>query len=197
MGVGCSVGVCGQQPAQIRHSILLLTASTFISLHCIHSYMHPICFTIPTRGVLKGVSAEDFVTNHLDDQTSDEILSNETKKQQVIDAIATKPSKNAKTKDGEGGGAGGTNPISKRLEEIKTRMLALPPSEDDDDEEEEEDKKPAAKKAKTSDGTDDAIVAYAKAMKVYSAMKNDDLKSVLRWNLGYGMTGTKDILLLR
>lgn len=152
--------------------------------------MHPICFTIPSRGELKGVSAEEFVTNHLDDQTSDDILSDETKKRQIIDAIATKPSKNAKNKDGEGGG---TNPISKRLEEIKVRMLSLPPSDDDDD----EDRKPAAKKAKSSDEAEDALLVYAKAMKVYSTMKNDDLKSVLRWNLGYGMTGTKDLLMLR
>ena len=157
--------------------------------------MHPLCFTIPTRGALKGVSAEDFVSGHLDDQTSDEILSDETQKQQIIDAIATKPSKNAKNKDGEGGG-GATNPISKRLEAIKTKMLSLPPSDEDDDD--DGDKKPAAKKAKTSDVVDeDALVVYAKAMKVYSTMKNDDLKSVLRWNLGYGMTGTKDVLLLR
>lgn len=151
--------------------------------------MHPLCFTIPSRGALKGVSAEDFVTNHLDDQTSDEILSDAARKQQIVDAIAAKPSKN---KDGEGGA---TNPISKRLEEIKTRMLSLPPSNEGDVN--DEDKKPAAKKAKTSDGAEDAIEVYAKAMKVYSTMKNDDLKSVLRWNLGYGMTGTKDILMLR
>ena len=153
--------------------------------------MHPLCFTIPTRGALKGVSAEDFVTNHLDDQTSDEILSDAARKQQIVDAIATKPSKNAKNKDGEGGA---TNPISERLEVIKTRMLSLPPSNEGDD---NEDRKPAAKKAKTSDGAEDAIAVYAKAMKVYSTLKNDDLKSVLRWNLGYGMTGSKDILMLR
>ncbi len=153
--------------------------------------MHSLCFTIPSRGALKGVSAEDFVTNHLDDQTSDEILSDAVRKQQIVDAIATKPSKNAKNKDGEGGA---TNPITKRLEEIKTRMLSLPPSNEGDD---NEDRKPAAKKTKTSDVAEDAIVVYAKAMKAYSTMKNDDLKSVLRWNLGYGMTGTKDILMLR
>lgn len=154
--------------------------------------MHPICFTIPSRGELKGVSAEDFVTNHLDDQTSDDILSDETQKRQIIDEIATKPSKDAKNKDGEGIA---TNPISKRLEEIKARMLSLPPSDDDDGD--DEDRKPAAKKAKSSDEAEDALLVYAKAMKVYSTMKNDDMKSVLRWNLGYGMTGTKDILMLR
>ena len=150
------------------------------------SYTHPLCFNIPPRA-FKGVSPEEFVTDHLQDQTSDEILSDETQKRQIIDAIATKPQKGGK-KEGDGGVA---SPISKRLEEVKTCMLSLP-SDD------EEDSKPAAKKAKKSaDGLNDNIAVYAKAMKIYSKMKNDDLKSVLRWNLGYGMTGTRDVLMLR
>lgn len=33
-------------------------------------------------------------------------------------------------------------------------------------------------------------------MKIYSGMKNDDLKNVLRWN-GHMIGGNKDVLLLR
>mmetsp|Transcript_24242 Transcript_24242/g.42474 ORF Transcript_24242/g.42474 Transcript_24242/m.42474 type:complete len:347 (-) Transcript_24242:255-1295(-) len=51
------------------------------------------------------------------------------------------------------------------------------------------------KKAKKSEGNE--LEMCAKAMKVYGKMKADDLKSVIRWNLGYGTTGNKDILLLR
>ena len=142
---------------------------------------------------MKGVSPEDFVAIHLVDQTNDNILSDKAKRQVVVDDIAYKPPKKSAKKaggDDDDDDDGGASPsaIGKRLKEIRAVMSNLPGANDD---EEDEDERPA-KKTKSDD-----VGAYAKAMRLYSKMKNDDLKSVLRWNLGYGTTGTKDILLLR
>ena len=133
---------------------------------------------------MKGVSSEDFVDDHLEDHTDDDILDDPAKKAQVIADIAFKPPKVKKD-------AKATTPLGKRLEEIKKCMETLPES---DSETEDEEERPA-KKAKKSTGND--LEVYAKAMKVYGGMKVDDLKEVIRWNLGYGVTGTKDVLLMR
>lgn len=138
---------------------------------------------------MKGVSPESFVADHLEDQTDDDILDDETTRAEIIAAVAFKPARGAAKK-----GAEPTDPVGKKIAEIKGSMEKLPDSGGEDSEEEEEKNRPA-KKAKKSVGNE--LEICAKAMKVYTKMKNDDLKSVLRWNLGYGMSGTKDILLLR
>jgi poly [ADP-ribose] polymerase len=141
---------------------------------------------------MKGMSAEDFVDEHLEDRSTDLILSDPVKRQEIIDDIAYKPPKATKKKKGEEGdddNSGESSAIAKKLKEIKSVMETL-------EEEEDDDTKRPAKKSKITTG-DDSIESYAKAMKTYSKLKNDDLKCILRWNLGYGMTGTKDILLLR
>ena len=105
----------------------------------------------------------------------------------MIDAVAYKPPR------GSTGGKkeeGGESAIQKKLAGIKALMEKLP-NEDSDEEEEER----PAKKAKTDE--DSIEMKEARAMKIYSSMKNDDLKSVLRWNLGYGTSATKDILMMR
>ena len=148
-------------------------------------YHHPTCFAVPPRR-FKGVSVEEFVDSHLEDRTNDgDYLTDESKKQEIIDAIAYRPPR-AST-----GGASGVDydemtPVGKRVFDIKAAMETLP--------EEDEDAKRPAKKAKKSG---DDLEPYARAMKVYDGMKGDDLKSVLRWNLGYMLTGTKDVLMLR
>lgn len=152
------------------------------------SYNHPKCFTVPPRA-LKGVSPQDFVADHLDDQTDDSMLDEDDKRQEVIAAIAYKP---PRAKKGEKASDAELSAVGKRLEEIRTAMEKLPESGSDG---EDEEKKRPAKKAKKSEGND--LEVCAMAMKVYAKMKVDDLKSVLRWNLGYGTSGNKDILLLR
>ena len=72
-------------------------------------------------------------------------------------------------------------PVAKRIREIKA-LLA----------QQEEDEEPPTKKAKK-----EKLKEEVEAMKIYQKMTNERLKDVLRWNLGYGMTGTKDVLLLR
>jgi len=156
------------------------------------SYTRPKYFTVPPRA-LKGVSPEEFVDIHLQDETTDNILDDPIQKAEIIAAIAYKPSKK---KAGEAAN-GPTTPLEKLLDQIKTTMEKL-----DDDEEERPKKKAktnskAKKKGKKGTEDDVDLEACARAMKVYGKMKADDLKSVIRWNLGYGTTGTKNILLLK
>lgn len=154
------------------------------------SYTRPKYFTVPPRA-LKGVSPEEFVDIHLQDETTDTILDDPIQKAEIIAAIAFKPSKK------KAGDAGPTTPLEKLLDQIKSTMDKL---DDDDDEEEERPKKKAKtnKKATKKGKKEDVdLEACARAMKVYGKMKVDDLKSVVRWNLGYGTTGTKNILMLK
>lgn len=77
---------------------------------------------------------------------------------------------------------GEETPVSKRIHEIKA-LLAR---------QQEEEEEPPTKKVKGG-----KLREEVEAMKIYQKMTNERLKDVLRWNLGYGMTGTKDVLLLR
>jgi hypothetical protein len=147
---------------------------------------------------MKGVSPEAFVADHLVDLTDKKILSDEVKRREVVDDIAYKPpKKGAKKKGGDDDDDNGdddapSNAVGKRLKEIKAVMSNLPETEDDDKANDDEEDERPTKKSKTDD-----IEAYAKAMRLYFHMKNDDLKAVLRWNLGYATSGNKDVLLLR
>lgn len=138
---------------------------------------------------MKGVSPEDFVANHLADQTDDDVLSNDDTRQEIIDAIAYKPPKGGSAKKG-GKDGGEQNAIQKKLADIKAVMDKLPESDSEGD---DDDERPA-KKARKSEGNE--VEMAARAMKIYSGMKNDDLKNVLRWN-GHMIGGNKDVLLLR
>lgn len=59
-------------------------------------------------------------------------------------------------------------------------------------EEEDGDEKPT-KKIKGENKFQEEV----EAMRLYGKKTLGELKDVLRWNLGYGMTGTKDVLLMR
>lgn len=162
------------------------------------SYTKPNCFAVPPRA-LKGVSPADFVSNHLEDRTADSVLSDPVGKEEIVAAIARKP-----PRKGVGGGKGkkAETPVQKRVEAIKAAVEALGSDDDDDDgdDDDEETKRPAkkARKGKAKAEVEFDAEPYARAMKkVYGGMKNDDLKEAIRWNLGYGISGTKDILLLR
>ena len=76
--------------------------------------------------------------------------------------------------------SGEETPLLKKMKELKTAVAMM----------EEGEEKPA-KKAKGK------LMEEVEAMKVYGKMTIPELKDVLRWNLGYGMSGTKDVLLMR
>jgi hypothetical protein len=101
-------------------------------------------------------------------------LSNGTKLQEIIDSLGTKKGGRKST------GGEDENPVSKKMSELRTAVAMM----------EEGEEKPSKKaKGKLSDEVE--------AMKLYGKKTIPELKDVLRWNLGYGMTGTKDILLMR
>lgn len=124
------------------------------------------------------ISTAEFVADHLEDNTDEVLLSDETKLQEIVDKIGTK-------KAGRKSDAGGEeSPLSKKMNELKAAVTKL--------EEEDGDEKPS-KKAKGKDKFTEEV----EAMKLYGKKAADGLKDILRWNLGYGMTGNKDVLLMR
>mmetsp|Transcript_19864 Transcript_19864/g.41056 ORF Transcript_19864/g.41056 Transcript_19864/m.41056 type:complete len:474 (+) Transcript_19864:186-1607(+) len=146
----------------------------------ITGWNHPSCFTIPRT--IK-VNAEEFVNEYLEDQTADGILDDPDFKQRLVIQISSTPKKKEEKHD---------NPIANRIASYKTAFEELPDEDEDDD---EETRRPT-KKAKKG-GDPKILNAAAKAYGIYHKMKNPELQDVLRWNVGYGMTGTKDALLLR
>ncbi len=119
----------------------------------------------------KEMLVEDFVEEHVADPHG--IFDDEAKMEQIIAEIKSKPPKSEKS-----------NVFANK---VATYKRAFDEMEKDDD----EGKPSAAKKAKTD--MEDIARAYA----VYKVMKNAELQDVLRWNLGYATSGTKDVLLVR
>lgn len=142
-----------------------------------HRYSHIECFVLPRK--LGKITAAEFVQDNLDDETDDVILSDEARVQEIADKIGTKKAARKST-----GGEGDDNAISKKMGELKSAAKKL--------EEEEGDEKPA-KKAKGGN----KFAQEVDAMVLYGKKTIPELKDLLRWNLGYGMTGTKDVLLMR
>jgi hypothetical protein len=106
-------------------------------------------------------------------------LSDEARVQEIADKIGTKKAARKST-----GGEGDDNAISKKMGELRSAVKKL--------EEEEGEEKPA-KKAKG----ESKFAEEVEAMRLYEKKNVAELKDLLRWNLGYGMTGTKDVLLMR
>lgn len=119
----------------------------------------------------KGMSVADFVEDHIADPHG--IYDDEDKLAELIADIEAKPPKSEKS-----------NVFADKVATYKSAWTAM---ENDDD----EGKPSAAKKAKTD------IDEKARAFGVYNKMKNAELQDLLRWNLGYATTGTKDVLLVR
>ena len=119
----------------------------------------------------KGMSVADFVEEHVADPHG--LYDDEDKMAEIIADIESKPPKSEKS--------------NIFADKIATYKRALDVMENDDD----EGKPSAAKKAKTD------MEEIARAYAVYKPMKNAELQDVLRWNLGYATTGTKDVLLVR
>eukprot|EP00986_Skeletonema_menzelii_P009954 scaffold4654_cov123-Skeletonema_menzelii.AAC.8 len=119
----------------------------------------------------KGMSVADFVEEHVADPHG--LYDDEDKLAEIIADIESKPPKTEKS--------------NIFADKIATYKRALDNMENDDD----EGKPSAAKKAKTD------MEEIARAYAVYKPMKNAELQDVLRWNLGYATSGTKDVLLVR
>ena len=117
------------------------------------------------------MSVADFVEEHVADPHG--LYDDEDKLAEIIADIESKPPKTEKS--------------NIFADKVATYKRALDNMENDDD----EGKPSAAKKAKTD------MEEIARAYAVYKPMKNAELQDVLRWNLGYATSGTKDVLLVR
>eukprot|EP00571_Detonula_confervacea_P002519 CAMPEP_0172318950 /NCGR_PEP_ID=MMETSP1058-20130122/36301_1 /TAXON_ID=83371 /ORGANISM="Detonula confervacea, Strain CCMP 353" /LENGTH=210 /DNA_ID=CAMNT_0013033877 /DNA_START=76 /DNA_END=708 /DNA_ORIENTATION=- len=78
----------------IAHGDLRIVTSAYSETRDMHfvSNYHTSCFVVPPSA-MAGVSPEDFVQEHLEDCSNDQVLSDPATEQEIIDGIATKPSK--------------------------------------------------------------------------------------------------------
>ncbi len=163
------------------YDVLLTTILFFIFFAAVQdgdrdlkSYQHTKCFTMPRtiNGTsTKGMSVADFVEEHIADP--DGLYDDDDKLAEIIADIESKAPKSEKS--------------SIISEKIATYKRAFEEMEGEDD----EGKPSASKKAKTD------LEEKARAFAVYNPMKIPELQDVLRWNLGYGTTGKKEVLLMR
>ena len=119
----------------------------------------------------KGMTVADFVEEYLADPHG--LFDDEEKLTEIIADIESKPPKNEK------------------LSVFSTKIAAFQKALDGMKDEDDEGKPSAAKKPKTD------FYENARAYAVYKGKKVAELQDILRWNLGYGTTGTKDVLLVR
>lgn len=154
------------------------------------------CFNLPR----KFKSVDDFVSNHLQDDTTDQILSNEEKVVELIDKISTKLTKKQarKRKKNDSGGGDDDGIIVEEddsfMGKIKANASAAAAAAA-----EQENVEPDSKKAKVSvlaATLSEMDQQYMEAYLHYKSCKNDELKDVLRWN-GSTVGGNKDELLMR
>jgi hypothetical protein len=139
------------------------------------------CFPIPRKFALLPI--EEFLDEHLIDETEDKVLDDPTKRQQLIDVLSTKKEKKKTNTKAAATAAASAKKGSAFIESIKRNVETLDNIENDE---------PAKKKIKLSD-TDKAIAeVYLK----YNGMKTGELKDILSWN-NVVKTGTKEVLLTR
>mmetsp|Transcript_23641 Transcript_23641/g.35163 ORF Transcript_23641/g.35163 Transcript_23641/m.35163 type:complete len:458 (-) Transcript_23641:1161-2534(-) len=139
------------------------------------SWNHPLCFNLPRK--FSKISAEEFVSDYLTDNTDAKILDDPTEKQQIIEQIDTKATKKQTKKAQQSG--------SKYMAAVKRnadQLLAESGGEEG----------PAKKKVKLSDDDKAKANAYIK----FIGMKIGELQDILSWN-NVLKTGTKDVLLTR
>lgn len=117
------------------------------------------------------MSVADFVEEYIEDPHG--IFDDEDKLAEIIADIESKPPTSEKS--------------NVYANKIATYKRALEDMEDKDD----EGKPSASKKARTD------LEEKARAYAVYQPKKNAELQDILRWNLGYGTSGTKEVLLTR
>ena len=63
------------QHTKKEHKICAPSSYSILSYLIHHSYCHDKCFVVPPRA-MKGVSPEDFVNDHLTDNTEEKVLGN-------------------------------------------------------------------------------------------------------------------------
>lgn len=165
---------CKKCKEPIEKGVLRIAYSVQDGEKTLTSYHHTKCFNMP-RSIngtsMKGKAVADFVEDYLADPHG--LFDDEEKLAEIVADIESKPPKNEK--------------LSVFATKVAAYKKALEVMEDEDG----EGKPSAAKKAKTD------AHENARAYAVYKGKKVAELQDVLRWNLGYGTSGTKDVLLVR
>lgn len=165
---------CKKCKEKIEDGVLRIAQSIQDGDKALISYQHTKCFSMPRTingSSTKGMSVPDFVEEHVADPHG--LYDDEDKLAEIIADIESKAPKSEKS--------------SIISEKFATYKRTLDQMEDEDD----EGKPSASKKAKTD------LEEKARAYAVYNPMKIAELQDVLRWNLGYGTSGKKEVLLMR
>ncbi|KAL7493339.1 hypothetical protein ACHAWT_002804 [Skeletonema menzelii] len=165
---------CKKCKEKIQKDVLRIAHSVSDGEKNFTSYHHVKCFNKPQKvsgTSIKGMSVADFVEEYIEDPHG--IFDDEDKLAEIIADIESKPPKSEKS--------------NVYANKIATYKRALEDMEDKDD----EGKSSASKKARTD------LEEKARAYAVYNSKKNAELQDILRWNLGYGTSGTKEVLLTR
>lgn len=138
------------------------------------------CFALPRK--FSHMSVDEFVDDHLTDNTDTNILQDPAQREMIIEDIKKKVTKKEAKKANAG---------SKYIVTLKRDAARLLAEEEGEGEGEDEDG-PVKKKTKLSGNDKAKAVAYNK----FSGMKIPQLQDILSWN-NVVKTGTKDVLLTR
>ncbi len=143
-------------------------------------WSHVTCFSLPRK--FSNISVEEFIDDHLTDDTETSVLKDPTQRQQIIEQIGLKlTKKEAKKSQTKKAPA----PASGYMATLKRNAAQLLDGTDGED-------RPATKKVKLSDDDKSKAEAYNK----FSGLKIPELQDILTWN-NVVKTGTKEVLLTR
>jgi len=174
-------GACKKCKVRIEKGEVRVGSESDNGEYKIAAWYHPACFTVPRK---LGCSAEEFVQDHLQDNSEDSSILPD-KEEELVEAIASKAKPSPKKESGGGSFIDTLKADYNALngDDGKKKGKKKRKAEDSPDEES------AAKKPK-GHGNNEAVELYGK----YHKMKADELKDYLRWNRQL-LKGTKDVIL--
>lgn len=159
---------------------LRIGASSEVNDHMMTKWYHLRCFKVP-RKFKK--SMDTFVLEDLTDQTTDLILSNPEKRKEIIEALSTSGGDGRKRKS-DSGPAHESHSAEDRVAKVEQDFETWKQDEE------------VEARPKKKQSLSDEDVRRVEAYDIYRLMRNEDLKSVLRWNRQI-ISGTHPVLLVR
>lgn len=153
-------------------------------------WYHVECIPYPTKLKKEGVTHEIFVADILQDDTDDQILSNEEESAKVVEKLKKKAASGAGDKQATGGAIGNIDVIKSNFDKLQKEK------EKECDIERDVDESRPSKKIKMAAKMSGPDRAKAEAYGNYNHMNIDQLKDILRWNHQM-LAGSKAVLLSR
>jgi len=149
------------------------------------------CFSLPRHLKKKGITVESFLQDHVKDESTDCVLSDQSMLDKIAEQIATNIKSTDSKKEGDGGVV--DDPSKALIANLKRNAKVLL---EEDGKEEDNGRGPVKKKSKSSSVLSTKDHVYASAYLEYSTLKVDELKDFLRWNYQI-VTGNRSTILYR